>query len=119
MNYLTSEQLKKVSPKKEIKPKTYQLKKGQALLIEDIARIDYVEGEKNSFTLYISNELKIKRINAKTNTRLKDLAKESFTLKYYEDIVMNGLGFVKIVDKGQVDVYMNQNVQIFVRSSLI
>jgi len=119
VNYLSSDQLKKVSPKKEIKPKTYQLKKGQALLIEDIARIDYVEGERNSFTLYISNELKVKRINAKTNLRLKDLAKESFTLKYYEDIVMNGLGFVKIVDKGQVDVYINQNVQVFVRNSLI
>ena len=61
VNYMDPKMLKKISPKKEIKPRTYQLRKNQSLVIEDIVRIDYKEGEKNSFTLFISNDLKVKR----------------------------------------------------------
>lgn len=118
-NYLEQKDLKKLVNKKEIKPKTYQIKKGQCLIIDNIARIDYVDGEKNSFTLYIPNSLKVKRMNAYKQDRLKDLAKSSFELKYREDVVINGLGWVKIVDKGIVDVYTDKNVEVFVRRNFI
>ena len=36
-----------------------------------------------------------------------------------KDIVINGMGFVKITDKALVDVYIDKNVEIFVRDSLI
>ena len=51
LNQLDEKMMKKISPKKEIKPRTYQIRKGQSIVIEDLIRIDYVEGEKNSFTL--------------------------------------------------------------------
>ena len=51
LNYVDEKMVKKISPKKEIKPRTYQLRKNQSIIIEDFVRIDYVEGEKNSFTL--------------------------------------------------------------------
>ena len=60
INFVDKDMLKKINPKKEIKPRTYQLRKNQSLVIEDIIRIDYVEGEKNSFTLFVSNDLKDK-----------------------------------------------------------
>jgi len=119
VNYVDQEVLKKINPKKEIKPKTYQIKKGQCLLIEDLVRIDYVSGEKNSFTLYMSNDIKIERRVASKHDELKDLNKRTFEMKYYEDLVINGLGFVKVVDKGIIDVYINQNVEVFTRKSLI
>ena len=59
LNYVDEKMVKKISPKKEIKPRTYQLRKNQSIIIEDFVRIDYVEGEKNSFTLFISNDLKV------------------------------------------------------------
>ena len=111
--------LKKVSPKKEIKPRTYQLKKGQSLVIEDIVRIDYKEGDKNSFTLFISNDLKVKRFMNPKHEDLKEKNKTTYEVKYDTDLVINGLGFVKIVNKGTIDVYIDQNVSTFTRSSLI
>lgn len=119
INYLDPKMLKKVSPKKEIKPRTYQLKKGQSLVIEDIVRIDYKEGDKNSFTLFISNDLKVKRFMNPKHEDLKEKNKTTYELKYDTDLVINGLGFVKIVNKGTIDVYIDQNVSTFTRSSLI
>ena len=43
----------------------------------------------------------------------------TYDVKYDEDLVVNGLGFVKIVDKGVIDVYIDQNVDVFLRKSLI
>ena len=112
--------VKKISPRKEIKPKTYQLRVNQAIIIEDLVRIDYVEGEKNSFTLFVSNDLKVKRLlNASNKSDLKDLNKVTYQVKYDEDLVINGLGFIKIVNKGVVDVYIDKNVETFTRKSLI
>ncbi|MBQ3297972.1 MAG: ribosome biogenesis GTPase YqeH [Bacilli bacterium] len=120
LNYVDEKMVKKISPKKEIKPRTYQLRKNQSIIIEDFVRIDYVEGEKNSFTLFISNDLKVKRLlNLFNNDTLKDKNKETYTLKYDEDIVINGLGFIKVVNKGTVDLYIDKNVDTFTRKSLI
>ncbi len=118
VNTISQEMFKKISPKKEIKPRTYQLKKGQSLLIEDLVRIDYVEGERNSFTFFVSNELKIKRIASKRDD-LKTLSKHTYEMKYEEDLCISGLGFVKIVNKGMLNVYLSPNVETFTRKSLI
>lgn len=120
LNFIDSKMVSKISPKKEIKPKTYQLRKNQSIIIEDLVRIDYVEGEKNSFTLFVSNDLKIKRLLNSTNKdELKDLNKVTYQVKYDEDLVINGLGFIKIVNKGVIDVYINKDVETFMRKSLI
>lgn len=119
VNYISTEMLHKISPKKEIKPKVFQIKKGHALLIEDMIRIDYVEGEKNVFVIYMSNELNIKKINATKHNYLKDLYNEEIELKYYEDIVVNGLGFIRNVYSGRVVIYHNKDVEVFKRKSMV
>ena len=112
--------VKKVSPKKEIKPRTYQLRKNQSLIIEDFLRIDYVEGEKNSFTVFISNDLKVKRLlNTKNHNDLLQLSKITIETKYDEDLVINGLGFIKIMNRGVIDLYIDKSVETFTRKSLI
>ena len=89
-------------------------------IIEDIIRIDYVEGERNSFTLFVSNDLKVRRLlNLLNNNELKDKNKITYDVKYDEDLVINGLGFVKIVNKGLIDVYIDKDVETFMRKSLI
>ena len=62
LNHVDEKMVKKISPKKEIKPRTYQLRKNQSIIIEDLVRIDYVEGEKNSFTVFVSTDLKVRRL---------------------------------------------------------
>lgn len=120
LNNCDQKLVKKISPKKEIKPRTYQLKKNQSIVIEDLIRIDYVEGDRNSFTVFVSNDIKVKRLlNSGNRKELKDLNKTTYDVKYDEDLVINGLGFVKIVDKGVIDVYIDKNVDVFLRKSLI
>lgn len=120
LNQVDEKMMKKISPKTEIKPRTYQLRKGQSIVIENLIRIDYVEGEKNSFTLFMSNDLKVKRLlNLFNNDDLYDKNKITYNMKYDEDIVISGLGFIKIVDKGVIDVYIDKDVETFIRRSLI
>ena len=120
LNHVDPKMVKKISAKTEIKPRTYQLKKNQSIVIEDIIRIDYVEGEKNSFTLFVSNDLKVRRLlNLFHNKDLKDKNKITYHMKYDEDLVINGMGFVKIVNKGIVDVYIDKDIDTFTRRSLI
>ena len=120
LNRVVASMVKKISPRKEIKPRTYQLRKNQSIIIEDLIRIDYVEGEKNSFTLFVSNDLKVKRLlNLFNNDELKDKNKFTYEMKYDEDLVINGLGFVKIVNKGIVDVYIDKDIDVYTRRSLI
>lgn len=119
LNYISEENIKKISSHNTIKPRTYQIKKGQALIFNDFLRIDYIEGEKNSFTAFISNDIKIKRINGKRHNNLKELSRKEIALKYHEDIVINGLGFIKTIMEGKVYVYVNQDVSVFSRKSMI
>lgn len=121
-NYLTNldlKEIKKVSPKVEIKPRTYQMKPNQSLIIGDYARIDYLSNHENSFTLYLSNEIKVKRINLNTNDYLRDLSLSKFNLNEKKDIVINGLLFTKITKKTDVNVYTKENVKVFERDNLI
>ena len=120
LNYVNEDMVKKISPKKEIKPRTYQLRRNQSLIIEDIVRIDYVEGEKNSFTVFISNDLKVKRLlNLVHHEDLMDKNKSTYDVKYDEDFVISGLGFIKIVSKGKIDVYIDKDIDTYFRRSLI
>ena len=53
------------------------------------------------------------------NDELKDLFKHEIDVAYHEDLVINGLGFIKIVEKAKVNVYINKDVEVFTRDSLI
>lgn len=116
---LDQKDVKKVSPKTEIRPRTFQLKKNSSLLIGDYVRIDYLSDCDNSFTIYLSNEIDVSKINFNTNTRLRNLKKHSFDLSDKKDIVINGLLFCKIVKEAKVDIYVKKNVKVFERNNLI
>ena len=87
--------------------------------INDLVRVDYTEGDRNSFTVFVSNELKVSRINSNTNNNLKELNKCTYEIKYNTDLVINGLGFIKIMNKGKVDIYLDKDVEVYLRRSLI
>lgn len=121
-NYLTNltlKEVKKILPKVEIKPRTYQMKPNQSLIIGNYARIDYLSDTKNSFTLYLSNEIKVSRINLNTNDDLRNLKLTSFDLNEKSDVVINGLCFCKITESAKVNVYVKDNVNVFIRNNLI
>ena len=119
VNYVDFDTIKKINAKKEIKPDTYQVKSGQCLYIPNLLRVDYVEGDKNSFTFFVSNDLEIEKRDMNKCEELQDLSKHTIEVGYNQDLVIDGLGFIKITEKATLDVYVLNNVQIFVRDSLI
>ena len=58
-------------------------------------------------------------MNAIKHDELKDLFKHEIDVGYHEDLVINGMGFIKIVNKAKLNVYINKDVEVFTRSSLI
>ncbi len=118
IHFIDRAMLKKISPKKEIKPKTFQIRAGQSVLVADLFRIDYIEGERNSITFFVSNDVKVKRIASRRDD-FKDLAKTTYQMKYQEDICIHGLGFIKVANKGTFDIYIDKNIDTFTRRSLI
>ena len=60
-----------------------------------------------------------KKMNASRQTIMKDLSKTTYEMKYREDLVINGLGWVKIVEKGTVDIYIDKNIETFTRKNFI
>lgn len=115
INYVEPSLLKKIICKKEIKPMTYQIKQKQVIMIDDIG---YIECEDiNNFTFYMSNLLKIER-------KFKEVKNEKFKehvirVKEHQDIVILGLGFIKVSNPDTLKIYLLNGVDIYTRTSLI
>ncbi len=118
INYVDRKMYKKLNSKKEIKAKTYQLMPKQCLLIGDIMRLNYLEGDRNSLTFYIPNEIKIHRCMYRNKT-MTDLTRRCVSVRYGEDLVINGLGFIKIVAECTIELYINKDIQVFTRKNMI
>ena len=119
IHYVDVKDMKRIIPKQEIKPKTYQIKEDQTILLDGLVRIDYLEGSRNSFTFFVSNELKMTKLFLNRGDKLKNLSKREIEVFYNQDIVINGLGFIKVKNKCKVDIYIDKSVEIYTRNSLI
>lgn len=116
-NYIDSKLLKKITIKKEIKPKTYQLRGKGSILLDNLVRIDY-DTKETSMTLYLSNLINV-RFLGKNNSDLKDLKVNKFNLKENKDIVISDLCFIKFTKEVNLDIYLVNDVLIYERDNLI
>ena len=66
----------------------------------------------------MSNDLKIRKI-ASRRMDLKEMGKTTHQMKFDEDLCINGLGFIKMVNQGTVDIYTYPNVTSYTRKNLI
>lgn len=116
VNFIDEKTLKKIIPTKEIKPITYQIKDSQTIIIDNLVRLDL--NDKNNLTIYMSNNLDIKRIYKRSND-LINLKKHELLVYEDSDIVIQGLGFIKFTDKAKITLYIQDGVKVFVRKNLI
>lgn len=114
INYLDASMLKKINPKKEIRPITYQIRHKQIILVDELLEIECEN--KNSISLYFSNQLEVKRIYEKRESGLVDHVIE---VPERSDIVISGLGFVKVINPDKILIRTLPGVEVFVRDSLI
>ena len=73
----------------------------------------------NSFTFYLSNDIIINRINTITNERGKNMKSIIIDVNPCEDIMVNGLCFIKIKGKAKLKLYTIDKVGVYKRKSLI
>ena len=109
---LEGKNLKKIIPKKEIKPISYQIKDKQYIVIDKYA---IIEAENINMVLFMSNSLNIKRFYKKPETKLKER-----NIKIdNNDLVINGLGFIKCIGKTNIKIYTYDEISVTTRKNLI
>ena len=116
INIVDVKMLKRILPNKEIKPITYQIKSKQTIFVDELVRIDL--NDKNNLIFYLSNSLNIKRV-FKNNNKLKNLKENIIRVKQDEDIVISGLGFIKVTNNDVIKIYAPEEIDIYTRKKLI
>jgi len=132
-----------ILPEKPLKPLVYQLNERQSLFVGALARFDFVSGERQSFTLYLSGALKVHRTKLERADELyaehkgellapptageldaiPPWTRHSLRLPKGKtsDILISGLGWIQGngMTGALVDVYAPKGVKVLVRDSLI
>ncbi|PBB06827.1 ribosome biogenesis GTPase YqeH [Salimicrobium humidisoli] len=140
-HYVSDEDLKLITPQKEIKAKIYQLNEEQTLFFGGLARMDFVKGEHSSFVCYLSNRIPIHRTKMEkaghiTENRIGEMLvppdenslsklpqwkRQTFRVpEGKHDVVISGLGWI-MIPEGEVTVHIHapEGVKISLRESLI
>ena len=115
INYVDGNDLKKIVPTKEIKPITFQIKNKQVIELDKYAYIECLD--KTNITIFVSNKLDIERNYKSFNDN--NYKSYEFEVDNGEDIVIVGLGFIKVSKKAKFKVYTLENVLVYKRDSLI
>ena len=140
-NHLSRNDLKKVIPRREIKPAVYQLNEEQTIFIGGLARFDYIKGSgKQPFVFYKANEIQLHRTKLENAdlfyekhlgemiTPPSDFVKEDypklkehqFTIKQPSDVVVSALGWVAVHEPNtKVSMWAPEGIDVFVRKAII
>ncbi|WP_028561707.1 ribosome biogenesis GTPase YqeH [Paenibacillus pinihumi] len=135
--------LKAILPEQTLKPLVFQLNPRQTLFFGALARFDFVEGERQSFTIYLSEGLKVHRTKLERadelyiehrggllvppdESELHELpawTRHSVRIprgKNY-DLFISGLGWIKAnsTTGAQVELHLPKGVKVLLRESLI
>lgn len=116
-NFIDYNKTIKLYPKKEIRVKTFQIRNGYSIVINDILRIDNL-GKGNSFSFYMSDKLRYEKVKLK-NEKLKILPSISIETNECTDVLVNGLGFIRITKPGEFKIYALDEKMISIRKSMI
>lgn len=140
-HYVSEKDVKKITPMKEIKSRVYQLESEQTLFIGGLARIDFIQGDKQPFVCYFSNEVPIHRTKLEKAAEMyekhvgnmlappsgdsKDtfprLRSQSFRISERKtEVVLPGLGWITFPKGGcSILVHSPETVPASVRRSFI
>lgn len=116
INYLDVDYIKRIIPKNEIRPITYQIKAPQSIIIENLLRVDIKKT--NSLTFYMSNDLNINRVFKETD-ECKNLNRHILNVESDCDIVVEGLLFIHVIKPCEITIYTLNNVNVYIRRSLM
>ena len=117
-NFIDVDIYKKLLPKSVIKPKVYTIKKDFMIILGDILRIENNSNEDVNLVFYFKNEIKLNKMRSIRNELLKD--KDKLDVKVSDkDIVLDGLGYIKVVGYANLTMYTLNKKMISVRNKMI
>lgn len=117
-NFIDVDIYKKLLPKSVIKPKVYTIKKDFMIILGDILRIENNSNEDVNLVFYFKNEIKLNKMRSIRNKLLKD--KDKLDVKVSDkDIVLEGLGYIKVVGNANLTMYTLNKKMISVRNKMI
>lgn len=134
---LSPEDLAIISPQKPLKPATYQLKPGNTLFLAGLGRIDFLQGEPASFTVYVARELYVHRTKTERadefyakhigellcppsgENELPPLRGQEYHTSYKSDLLFGGIGFVTVPADCLVRIYTPDKIGLGIRRALI
>ncbi len=132
-----------IVPNRPLKPVTYQLNASQTLFFGALARFDFLEGNSQSFTCYVSPALDIHRTKLERADALYEeqrgdllqppkrdqlaelppLVKHRLRIKRgtKTDIFISGLGWIRVNGDGgaEIDVYAPKGIKTMLRNAMI
>ncbi|WP_334328375.1 ribosome biogenesis GTPase YqeH [Companilactobacillus sp. HBUAS59699] len=135
-HFLNDKDLKTITPKKPLRPATFQLRDGQSIFVSGLARFDFLD-EKTNVVFYVNQNLllhRTKTVNAEEFyekhvgkdltpptdiDEFPELKKHEFTAHAKSDIVVYGLGWVTIPANSKVRVYVPNGVSVSIRDAII
>lgn len=117
-NFIDVDIYKKLLPKSVIKPKVYTIKNDFMIILGDILRIENNSNEDVNLVFYFKNEIKLNKMRSIRNELLKD--KDKLDVKVSDkDIVLEGLGYIKVVGYANLTMYTLNKKMISVRNKMI
>lgn len=117
-NFIDVDIYKKLLPKSVIKPKVYTIKKDFMIILGDILRIENNSNEDVNLVFYFKNEIKFNKMRSIKNELLKD--KDKLDVKVSDkDIILEGLGYIKVVGYANLTMYTLNKKMISVRNKMI
>lgn len=117
-NFIDYKKVVKFYPKKELKVKTFQVRPNYAIVVNDFLRIENIGTKLNSFSFYMNDKLRYEKIKSK-NDKLKILSNETYEITEPTDILINGLGFIRVTKPGSIRVHVLDTKLLGKRKSMI
>ena len=105
--------LKKITPKKEIRPISFQIKKWTSLLIEDFLRLDL---DDTNIVCFMSNNLDIRRVYKNKECLWK---KHEIDVIKNSDLVIKGLGFITFKKDVHIVLWLKDDISYLIRKTII
>ena len=113
IDYLDEEEIKKVIPKKKIKPQIYQIKTEQTIMVDNFLGIKIKPY--NTVVFYGADGLKYTRYYNDIETSLKI---KKIKVSDNSELIVNGFGIIKIKKQTDVQLYLQGNIDIEIRKAL-
>ena len=110
---LDEENIKKIVPKKKIKPQIYQIKTEQTIMVENFLGIKIKPY--NTVVFYASENLKYNRYYSNIDIKLN---KKTIKVPDNSELIINGFGIIKIKKQTEIILYSIEKIEIEIRKAL-